>query len=31
VARNIINIHDLTVITHSFPIANLLAETLRNG
>lgn len=30
VARNIINIHDLTVITHSFPIANLLAETMRN-
>jgi DeoR/GlpR family transcriptional regulator of sugar metabolism len=30
VARNIININDLTVITHSFPIANLLVESLHN-
>jgi DeoR/GlpR family transcriptional regulator of sugar metabolism len=30
IARNIGNIQDLTVITHSLPIANLLVETLRN-
>lgn len=30
VARNIVNISDLTVITHSFPIATLLVESLRN-
>lgn len=30
VARHISNIQDLTVITHSFPIANLLVDTMRN-
>lgn len=30
VARHLINIQDLTVITHSFPIAGLLVEALRH-